>query len=62
MNILNKSFQYTPAAKTDIGKRFRRILREQEAARKAAAERDQANADEARRIVVAEIPRARGKS
>ena len=36
-SILDKSFAYTNAAATDIRKTFRRVRREQEAAKAAAA-------------------------
>jgi len=32
-SILDRSFEYTPAALTDVGRRFRRIWREQKLAR-----------------------------
>lgn len=37
-SLLDSTFRYTNAASTDIAKTFARIRREQEAARKAAAE------------------------
>ncbi len=36
MSILDRRFQYTPAAKTNIRERFERIRKEQEAAKKVS--------------------------
>jgi hypothetical protein len=41
MNILDKRFKYTPAARTDIRKLFQRIRREQEQAQKEQAQKVQ---------------------
>jgi hypothetical protein len=50
-SILDKTFHYTPAAQTDIGKRFREIWREQRKAQVAAKLREAANEAEAREKV-----------
>jgi len=47
-SVWNKHWKYTPANATDVGKRFRKVLREQKAA--AAAEADAVAEGKVRRI------------
>lgn len=45
--ILSKEFRYVPAAKTDIGKRFRRIWAEQKEQEASLRAQEERNRDEA---------------
>lgn len=56
LKITDKGFKYTPSFNTDLKAKFRKLIREQDAERKAAAERDKANEDEAANKVVP-VPR-----
>jgi len=47
-SVWNKHWKYVPANSTDVGKRFRKIMREQKAA--AAAEADAVAEGKVRRI------------